>query len=108
MLYQLVLFAIKIIFGTSLGLLGVYHAKKRKKKMRIYDTLTPESQNEILSVCVGYAKGEIVEFNLPASTDVIGLAVQYDTMFFLTPIDFAGFNTESVPAFVGPRPIKRP
>lgn len=108
MLYQLILFGIKILFGTTLGLLGVYHAKKKKKKMRIFDTLPLETQNEILIVCVSYAKGEIAELNLPASTDVIGLAVQYDTMFFLEPIDFIGLNLETIPAFVGPRPIKRP
>lgn len=109
MLYQLAIFLLKIIIGTSLGLLGVYHAKRKKiKKMRIFDNLPIETQNEILIVCVSYAKGEIAEFNLPASTDLIHLSMQYDTMFFLEPLDFGGVNTETIPAFLGSRPIKRP
>ena len=46
--------------------------------------------------------------NLPATTDVIALAVQYDTMFFTTPLDYSGLNLETIPAWVGSRPIKRP
>lgn len=109
MLHQLVLFLLKILIGTSLGILGVYHAKrKNNKKMRIFDNLPIETQNEILIVCVSYAKGEIAEFNLPPTTDLIELSVEYDTMFFLTPLDFGGLNTETIPAFLGSRPIKRP
>lgn len=94
---------------TSLGLLGVYNAeRKKRKKMRIFDQLTIEQQQGILFTCISYAKGEIQELNLPASTDVIALAVQYDTMYFLTPVDFVGQPTETIPAFVGGRPVKRP
>lgn len=105
----MLIFVIKVIVGTALGLLGVYHAeRKKRKKMRIFDTLTIEQQQGILYSCISYAKGEIVEFNLPASTDVLALALQYDTMYFLEIIDFAGQDHESVPAFVGGRPVKRP
>lgn len=76
--------------------------------MRLFDELDMATQNEILVSCIRYAKGEIVEFNLLASTDVLALAVQYDTMFFLDILDFGGMNTENIPAFVGPRPVKRP
>lgn len=110
MAYQIILLLIKVIVGTSLGLLGVYNngIKKNKKKMRIFDQFTIEAQNTILMSCIAYAKGEIAEFNLPATTDVIALAVQYDTMYFLEIIDFNGIDPNNVPAFVGPRPIKRP
>lgn len=89
-------------------ILAARRKKKRNHKMRIFDTLTIEQQQGILYSCISYAKGEIVEFNLPASTDVLALALQYDTMYFLEIIDFAGQDHESVPAFVGSRPVKRP
>lgn len=109
MLSQMLIFILKVVMCTSLGLLGVYNAeRKKKRKMRIFDQLTIEQQQGILFTCISYAKGEIQEFNLPASTDVIALAVQYDTMYFLTPIDFSGQNIETIPAFVGGRPVKRP
>ena len=111
MLYQIILLLIKVIVGTSLGLLGVYNTgmKKNKiKKMRIFDQFTTEAQNTILMSCIAYAKGEIAEFNLPPTTDIISLAVQYDTMYFTTIIDFNGIDTNNIPTFVGPRPIKRP
>lgn len=107
MLQYLYIFVIKIAFGVSLGLLGAYTTRK-KRKMRIFDLLTIEQQQGILYTCISYAKGEIVEFNLPPTTDVIQLAVQYDTMYFLEPIDFVGQNIESIPHFVGGRPVKRP
>lgn len=110
MAYQIILLLIKVIVGTSLGLLGVYNngIKKNKKKMRIFDNLEPFEKEVILETCIAYAKGEIAEFNLPATTDVITLAVQYDTMYFLEIIDFNGIDPNNVPSFVGPRPIKRP
>lgn len=76
--------------------------------MRLFDELDMSTQNEILVSCIRYAKGEISEFNLPASTDVLALAVQYDTMFFLDILDFGGMNTENIASFTGVRPVKRP
>ena len=76
--------------------------------MRIFDELSLEAQNEIVTSCVRYAKGEIAEFNLPANTDVIQLAIQYDTMFWTTPLDYTGLDLETITAWVGSRPIKRP
>ena len=109
MLTQLLVFVIKILIGTTLGLLGVYATKNRRKiKMRIFDDLTPEQQQGVFFACISYAKGEIDEFNLPPSTDVLALALEYDTMYFLELIDFAGQNPELIPAFVGSRPVKRP
>ena len=110
MAYQIILLLIKVIVGTSLGLLGVYNngIKKNKKKMRIIDDIETFEKEVILETCIAYAKGEIAEFNLPATTDVIALAVQYDTMYFLEIIDFNIVDPNYVTAFVGPRPIKRP
>jgi len=102
-----IIFLIKLLIGTTLAIAGIYNTK-RKKKMRIFDELSLEAQNEIVTSCVQYAKGEIAEFNLPASTDIIELAVQYDTMYFTTVLDYSGLPIESITAFVGPRPIKRP
>lgn len=76
--------------------------------MRIFDELSLEAQNEIVTSCVRYAKGEIAEFNLPVTTDVIQLAIQYDTMYFTTPLDYSGLDLETITAWVGSRPIKRP
>ena len=76
--------------------------------MRIFDELSLEAQNEIVTSCVRYAKGEIAEFNLPVTTDVIQLAIQYDTMFWTTPLDYSGLDLETITAWVGSRPIKRP
>ena len=76
--------------------------------MRIFDELSLEAQNEIVTSCVRYAKGEIAEFNLPVTTDVVALAIQYDTMYFTTPLDYSGLPIETITAFIGPRPIKRP
>jgi hypothetical protein len=112
MFAQIAIFFIKILIGTSLGILGIYNAKMKNrnkiKKMRIFDELNLEVQNEIVTTAVRYAKGEIAEFNLPASTDVIALAVQYDTMYFTTPLDYSGLDLETITAWVGSRPIKRP
>ena len=66
--------------------------EKKRKKMRIFDELSLETQNEIVTTAVRYAKGEIAEFNLPIRTEVIALAVQYETMFFTTPSDYTGLN----------------
>lgn len=101
------IFLIKLLIGTTLAIAGIYNAK-RKKKMRIFDEQDNLFQQAYLEICIRYAKGEISELNLPASTDVIALAVQYDVSFFLTIDDFIGQNLESITAFVGPRPIKRP
>ena len=87
---------------------GIYNAKKKKKKMRIFDELSLEAQNEIVTSCVRYAKGEIAEFNLPVTTDVKALAMQYDTMYFTTIADYEELPIEVITAFIGPRPIKRP
>ena len=73
-----------------------------------YSGLNLEVQNEIVTTAVRYAKGEIAEFNLPASTDVIALAVQYDTMYFTTVLDYSGLDLVNIPGWIGPRPIKRP
>lgn len=105
---HLIIFAIKLLIGTTLAMAGVYNAKKKKKKMRIFDELSLEAQNEIVTSCVRYAKGEIAEFNLPVTTDVVALAIQYDTMYFTTPLDYTGLPIETITAFIGPRPIKRP
>lgn len=110
MAYQIILLLIKVIVGTSLGLLGVYNngIKKNKKKMRIFDQFEDETKHEILKSCISYAKGEISELNLPATTDIKALALMYDTMYFLNSTDFEDYIVEVIPAFVGPRPIKRP
>jgi len=107
MLQHLIIFVIKLLIGTTLAMAGIYNAK-RKKKMRIFDELSLEAQNEIVTSCVRYAKGEIAEFNLPVTTDVVALAIQYDTMYFTTPLDYSGLPIETITAFIGPRPIKRP
>lgn len=107
MVQHLAILLIKILIGTSLGLIGIYNAK-RKKKMRLFDEQDNCFQDAYLKCCIRYAKGEIAALNLPSSTDVIALAVQYDASFFLEPIDFNGQNLENITAFVGPRPIKRP
>lgn len=112
MFQYIAIFVIKILIGTTLGILGIYNAKMKNKnklrKMRIFDELSLEAQNEIVTSCVRYAKGEIAEFNLPIATDVIALAIQYDTMFWTTPLDYSGLDLETITAWVGSRPIKRP
>ena len=112
MFQYITIFVIKLLIGTTLGVLGIYNSKMKNrnklKKMRIFDELSLETQNEIVTTAVRYAKGEIAEFNLPATTDVIQLAVQYDTMYFTTPLDYSGLDLETITAWVGSRPIKRP
>jgi hypothetical protein len=98
------LFILKILMGASFHLI----LNNKKKKMRVFDELNLETQTEILVSCVRYAKGEIAEFNLPPTTDVKELALQYDTMYFLEPIDFMALNIENITAYLGSRPIKRP
>ena len=112
MFQYITIFVIKLLIGTTLGILGIYNSKMKNRnklrKMRIFDELSLEAQNEIVTSCVRYAKGEIAEFNLPANTDVIQLAIQYDTMFWTTPLDYTGLDLETITAWVGSRPIKRP
>lgn len=89
------------------------HGMKKKNKlnkntMRIFDEQDNCFQQAYLECLIRYAKGEISELNLPPSTDVAALALQYDISFFLEIEDFAGQNIESITAFVGPRPVKRP
>lgn len=112
MFQYITIFVIKLLIGTTLGILGIYNSKMKNRnklrKMRIFDELSLEAQNEIVTSCVRYAKGEIAEFNLPVTTDVIQLAIQYDTMFWTTPLDYSGLDLETITAWVGSRPIKRP
>lgn len=106
MVQHLAIFLIKILIGTTLGLIGIYNSK-RKNKMRIFDEQDNAFQDAYLKVCIRYAKGEIAELNLQ-NVDVIALALQYDVSFFLVHNDFNGQNVSNIPAFVGPRPVKRP
>lgn len=112
---EIVWLVIRYLGGASIALAGAYfdYDYKRKKKekennMRLFDEQDNCFQDAYLKCCIRYAKGEIAALNLPSSTDVIALAVQYDVSYFLFPIDFAGQNLENIPAFTGNRPIKRP
>jgi len=85
-----------------------YKYRKKSKKMRIFDELSLELQNEIAITCIRYAKGEIEDLQLPASTDVIEYAVGFGEMWFIEESDFTGLDPENYESWVGPRPTHRP
>lgn len=115
---ELLWLIVKYLGGASIALSGAWfehrYSKMKKDKtknkevMRLFDEQDNCFQQAYLEACIRYAKGEIAEFNLPPSTDVLALALQYDISFFLTIDDFAGQDILPITSWVGSRPIKRP
>lgn len=101
------------VIAVAGGWYDYKHGMKKKNKlnkntMRLFDEQDNCFQQAYLEACIRYAKGEIADLNLPPSTDVLVLALQYDISFFLISDDFIGQNIENITAFVGNRPAKRP
>lgn len=115
---ELLWLIVKYLGGASIALAGAWFEHrydkmkkdktKNKEVMRLFDEQDNCFQQAYLEACIRYAKGEIAEFNLPPSTDVLALALQYDISFFLTIDDFAGQDILPITSWVGSRPIKRP
>lgn len=105
MIQQVVIFLIKILIGTTLGLIGVYNAK-RYKKMRIFDNLTQDVKDDILEAAIAYAKADIEDNNL--QVDVKVHAVGFGEMFQLCHPDFDTIDPMPISRWVGPRPVHRP
>lgn len=109
MLYQIILLLIKVIVGTSLGLLGVYNTgmKKNKiKKMRIFDELNLTTKIQILETAIAYAKQDIEENNL--EVNLITHACGFGEMFLLQEPDFDLINPVIITGWVGSTPPHRP
>ena len=94
-------------FGITLGLLGAY-GTKRKKKMRIFDNFTEDVKIDILETCVAYAKGEIEEIGNPMNYSIEIMAASYGGMFFIEVPDFGLIEIQTVVAWTGPRPTHLP
>lgn len=80
----------------------------KNKKMRYFDGLQTQCKDEFLKLSIAYAKGEIIEFNLPPSTDVKALALDYCHQYGCIMGDLEPYNPVTIPAWVGTRPIKVP
>jgi len=76
--------------------------------MRVFDTLTVETKNEILTNSVSFAKREIADNNLPPATDVIGLATDYVHQFEIIVEDYNQLDPLIITAWGGPVPVKIP
>lgn len=109
MISQLLIFLIKVLLGTTLGVFGIYGFKRKKKMERIFDEFTQDVKDDILMTALRYAKADIDENQLP--DDLIEYAVGYTEMFRLTEDDFSGFTAlelAGVVGWVGGRPPHRP
>lgn len=113
MAQQLILLLIKVLVGTSLGLLGVYNQGREKikkqnqlNKMRIFDDLTADTKIDILETAIAYAKKDIADNNL--NVDLVSHACGFGEMFLLQPVDFGLITPEVITAFVGSMPPHRP
>lgn len=80
----------------------------KRKKMRYFDGLQQQCKDEFLKLSIAYAKGEIAENNLPPSTDVKELALDYCHQYGCIMGDLTPYEPVSIPAWVGTRPIKVP
>lgn len=103
---QLLIFVIKVLIGTTLGVFGIYGFNKKKKMDRIFDTLTSDVQCDILETCIAYAKAE-----LPPNTDLIEYAVGFGEMFFLEETDFSilsALELDAIDSWTGSRPPHKP
>ncbi len=76
--------------------------------MRVFDTLSSVSKNEILVNSIGFAKREISDDNLPPSTDVKALASDYVHQFEIIIEDYDQLDPVLIPAWGGPMPVKIP
>ena len=108
MAYQIILLLIKVIVGTSLGLLGVYNngIKKNKKKMRRFEELNTITKIQVLESAIAYAKQDIEENNL--EVNLITHACGFGEMFLLQEPDFDLINPVIITGWVGSTPPHRP
>lgn len=93
---------LKLILPTLL----IY--KLNKKKMRYIDGLQQPCKDSFLKLSIAYAKGEINELNLPATTNVHDLALDYCHQYGCIMGDLAPFNPLEIVAWGGSRPVKVP
>ena len=93
---------LKLILPTLL----IY--KLNRKKMRYIDGLTPACKDSFLKLSIAYAKGEIAEFNLPPTTNVYDLALDYCHQFGCIMGDLTPYNPLPIVAWAGTRPVKIP
>lgn len=95
------------LFAPSLILI-IINKFKKNKKMRKIEFLQEPCRTTFLELNVRFAKAEIEDLNLPAGTDVIEVALDYCHQLDVLCQDFDVIDCESVPRWVGPRPIKVP
>ena len=81
---------------------------KKKKKMRVFDTLTAPTKNEILTHSIAFAKREINDNNLPTNIDVKALASDYVWQCGIIIEDYDQLEPNLTPAWGGPMPVKIP
>lgn len=104
---EILWFIVKFLTGFSIAIAGAwFDTNKKRKKMRIFDTLTEDCKIDILETAIGYAKADIEENNLVV--DLIPYAVGFGEMFLLKETDFINIDPVPLTGWVGGRPPHRP
>lgn len=75
--------------------------------MRVFDTLTQQTKDEIISNSIAFAKKEIADNNL-SGVDVKILASDYVHQFEIIIEDYDQHDPVLIPAWGGPIPVKIP
>jgi hypothetical protein len=82
--------------------------KKRNIYMRLFDTLDPISQIDLLSKSVQFAKREIADFGNPTNRSIEDIATDYVWQDGVIAVDYTRIDILTIPAWTGPLPIKFP
>ena len=76
--------------------------------MRFIDTYEPNTKQDIIIKSIMFAKAEIAELNLPPTTNVHELALDYCHQVGCIMGDMMPFDPINIVAWVGAKPIKIP
>jgi len=99
--------AIVVILKPILTILLIKKLNK-KNKMRSIDGFGQPCKDTYLQLCIGFAKQEIADDNLPPTTDVKELALDYCHQYGCIMGDLEPYNPVVIPAWGGAKPIKVP
>jgi len=104
--------------GNNNGVIkGAYHLlinllfntkKKTTIYMRLFDTLDPLSQIDLLSKSVQFAKREIADNGNPTNRDIEDIASDYVWQDGVIKPDYLRINIITIVAWAGPMPVKIP
>ena len=103
--YTIITVCVKLIILRLIQKFNIFNLFK--KQMRVFDTLTTGTKDEIINNSIAFAKREIADNNL-TGYDVKLLALDYVWQFGIIIEDYNQHDPLIIAAWGGPMPVKIP